>query len=169
MCWGRLSHRVLQLVGEDAYCSVMTVKMELREAEITHREIRHIFQHLSPSLSLSFRLSHILWSGFQVNESACVQRNYLFGFKRAMFILCPLRGENIVSFTSRETICLVASGCASGRIVTGSDLTGDVWLCNFTLEMCDYKRDNFFNFLFCLDRTACQSTPLARPFNQSKR
>lgn len=23
--------------------------------------------------------------------------------------------------------------------------------CNSTLEMCDYKRDNFFNFLFCLD------------------
>jgi len=30
-------------------------------------------------------------------------------------------------------------------------LQGDVWLCNFTLEIRDYKRDNFFNFLFCLD------------------
>ncbi len=64
---------------------------------------------------------------------------------------------------------MLARGCTSAHIVTGSDLVGDVWLCNFTLEMCDYKRDNFFNFLFCLDPAACQSTPLARPFNQSHR
>lgn len=36
--------------------------------------------------------------------------------------------------------------------------------CNSTLEMCDYKRDNFFNFLFCLDPAGWQSGPSSRPF-----
>lgn len=48
-------------------------------------------------------------------------------------------------------------------------LWGDVWLCNSTFEICDYKQDNFFNFLFCLDSAAWQSAPAAEPFNQSHR